>query len=462
MTSTTGNADLVVVANRLPVQRVGGEDVSKWVRSPGGLVAALEPLMAHHGGAWVGWSGDDQPAAPFNQDGISLIPVQMSADEVAGHYDGFSNRTLWPLYHDAIRAPEFDASWWSAYLAVNQRYAEAAAHAVSDGGRVWVHDYHLQLVPAMLRELRPDARIGFFLHTPYPPQELFMRLPWRRDLLEGMLGADVVGFQVPVAARNFAVLANRLTDASGWLPNLKFGGRSVRVGAYPISIDVNRFDELARQPDIQARSKVTREQLGSPRVLVLGVDRLDYTKGIEARLHAYQEMLAAGSIASPDCVFLQIAVPSRDDVPAYNDERQRIEQLVGEINGDFGQMDAMPVHYLHQSLSPEELVALYCAADVMLVTPYRDGMNLVAKEYVACRIDDTGSLVLSEFAGAARQFTAATLVNPYDNQALKDAVLSCLRAPERDVRRRMRALRRSLSSWTVDDWSQAFLHDMAG
>jgi trehalose 6-phosphate synthase len=304
------------------------------------------------------------------------------------------------------------------------------------------------------------VRIGFFLHIPYPPQELFMRLPWRTELLEGMLGADVVGFQVPVAARNFAVLAHRLTSALGRLPDLRFRGRPVRVGAYPVSIDVRRIEEMAASAEIQSLAKTTREQFGNPRRLLLGVDRLDYTKGIEARLLAYGELLAEGEVAPPDCVLAQVAVPSRDDVPAYHDERARIEHLVGNLNGDYSEMGSPAVHYLHQTQELDQLLALYCAADVMLVTPYRDGMNLVAKEYVACRTADTGSLVLSEFAGAARELTAARLINPHDIDGLKAAILAALRSGPVDDRRRMRSLRRTLSSWTIYEWGRAFLDDL--
>jgi trehalose 6-phosphate synthase len=452
--------DFVVVANRLPVRRVTDGAEQRWLPSPGGLAAALTPLVAGLGCAWVGWSGDGEEADPFLHGDALLVPLGLSADELAGFYDGFSNRTLWPLYHDAIRAPEFHREWWAAYEAVNHRYAAAAAAVAAPGALVWVHDYQLQLVPGMLRALRPDVRIGFFLHIPYPPQELFMRLPWRTELLEGMLGADVVGFQVPVAARNFAVLAHRLTSALGRLPDLRFRGRPVRVGAYPVSIDVRRIEEMAATAEIQSLAKTTREQFGNPRRLLLGVDRLDYTKGIEARLLAYGELLAEGEVAPPDCVLAQVAVPSRDDVPAYHDERARIEHLVGNLNGDYSEMGSPAVHYLHQTQELDQLLALYCAADVMLVTPYRDGMNLVAKEYVACRTAETGSLVLSEFAGAARELTAARLINPHDIDGLKAAILAAIRSGPVDDRRRMRALRRTLSGWTIYEWGRAFLDDL--
>jgi trehalose 6-phosphate synthase len=433
------------------------EGISQWHPSPGGLVSALAPALRGRRGTWVGWSGDSGPAEPFERDGISFEPIALSRAEVEAFYEGFSNRSLWPLYHDAIRPPEFDPKWWSAYVEVNERYAAQATAVSEPGALVWVHDYQLQLVPSMLRRLRPDLRIGFFLHISFPPQELFMQLPWRARIVEGILGADVVGFQVPLAARNFAVLANRLTKAHGRGPELTYGDRTVQIGAFPASIDTERISELAESYDTQLRAKEIREQLGGPAKVLLGVDRLDYTKGIEPRLLAYKELLAEGAVAVSDCVMVQIAVPTRDNVPAYFDERVQIERLIGELNGDFGQMGSPAVHYLRQSVEIEELVALYCAADVLLVTPFKDGMNLVVKEYVASRVRDNGAVVLSEFAGAAQSMPAAHLANPYDREALKGAITAALRASPAEEKRRMRSLRRSVRAWTSTDWADAFL-----
>ncbi len=447
---------LVVVANRLPVSKVAGTR-DEWRPSPGGLVSALSPALEGRRSTWVGWTGDAGATEPFDRDGIHFEPIELSECEIEGFYEGFSNRTLWPLYHDAIRPPELNPEWWSRYVGVNERYAARACLVAEAGALVWVHDYQLQLVPAMLRNLRPDLRIGFFLHTSFPPQELFMQLPWRRQLIEGMLGADLVGFQVPLAARNFAVLANRLAKAQGHGRELNYGNRTVRIGAYPASIDVDRIRRIAESYETELRAKEIREQLGNPARVLLGVDRLDYTKGIEPRLIALKEMFAEGKLSVPDCVMVQIAVPTRDNVPAYVQEREQIERLIGELNGNFGQMGAPAVHYLRQSVDIEELVALYLAADVLLVTAYKDGMNLVAKEYVASRIHDSGSVVLSEFAGAAQAMPAAYLVNPYDREAVKASILAALQAPPAEERRRMRSLRRSVRSWTTSHWANAFL-----
>ncbi len=451
---------LVVVANRLPLRRVVDRHTERWEPSPGGLVSALAPVMKDRRCTWIGWAGDGGVVEPFTKDGIEFVPVPISEDEVEDYYEGFSNRTLWPLYHDAIRPPEFRLPWWEAYRRVNQRFAEVIAAQAEPGTQVWIHDYQLQLVPHLLRGLRPDLQIGFFLHISFPPQELFMQLPWRNEIVEGMLGADLIGFQVPVAARNFSVLANRLTEAQGRAGRLRHEGRDIQVGAFPVSIDVQRFEAMARLPETKERAKEIRSQLGNPRTIFLGVDRLDYTKGIEARLEVYKEMLVDGTIEVPESVLVQIAVPTRDKVPAYQDERLTIERLIGEINGSFAKMGAPAVHYLHQNLPIEELVALYCAADILLVTPYRDGMNLVAKEYVAAR-SDSGALVLSEFAGSAQSLTSAYLVNPHDRQQVKEAMLFAIVDAPDERKRRMQAMRRSLRRWTDADWTNAFLDALA-
>jgi len=282
--------DLVVVANRLPVQRQSVE--ASWETSPGGLVRALMGTLRRRDGAWVGWAGSvgDAPA-PFDHEGVHLLPLSLAEEEYEGFYEGFSNETLWPLYHDGIRPSTFDASWWDAYVKVNERFALAAARVAADNAVVWVHDYQLQLVPAMLRELRPDVRIGFFLHIPFPPHELFARLPWREQVLEGMLGADVVGFQRQTAVENFATAANRLLGVDGYLPVLKVHHRAVHVAAFPISIDVEEFDEVARRPETTEQAWKLRTRLGSPRRVLLGVDRLDYTKGLVERLQAFERLL---------------------------------------------------------------------------------------------------------------------------------------------------------------------------
>jgi trehalose 6-phosphate synthase len=323
---------------------------------------------------------------------------------------------------------------------------------------VWVHDYQLQLVPAMLRRLRPDLQIGFFLHIPFPPEELFLQLPWREALARGILGSDLVGFQTPDGADNFARLAVDLHLATRDRRSvLNYEGRQVRVKWFPIGIDDDRYDRAARDPAILAAARDLRASLGDPRVILLGVDRLDYTKGIDVRLRAFKELLADGRIDPAEVTMIQVAEPSRDEVNAYISLRARVEQLVGEINGDYGRVGFPVLHYIHQSQTFDDIIALYRAADVMVVTPFRDGMNLVSKEYVATRFDHTGVLVLSEFAGAAHQLRHALLVNPYDIAAVKNTILSAIAMGQDEARMRMRELRRAVKRNNAASWADAFL-----
>jgi trehalose 6-phosphate synthase len=460
----TQSADLVIVANRLPVDRVDNPDgTTTWRRSPGGLVSALEPVMRANDGAWIGWpGGTDTELEPFVEDGLSLVPIALSASEIEEFYEGFSNATLWPLYHDVVAKPEFHREWFDSYVRVNRRFAERAAEVAAENATVWVHDYQLQLVPTMLRELRPDLRIGFFLHIPFPPAELFQQLPWRRQLLEGLLGADLVGFQRPGAAQNFVRLVRQRVGHKThrdtvYLPD----GRTVLAGAFPISIDCASFEELARSEPVQQRVKEIRDQLGNPKHILLGIDRLDYTKGIYARMRAFSELLAEGHITVEDAVFVQVATPSRERVEQYRVLRDDIDRLVGRINGDLGRIGRPAVSYLHSSFPRDEMAALYQAADIMVVTPLRDGMNLVAKEYVACRFNDDGALVLSEFAGAADELRQAFLVNPYDINGMKATMLEAIRAEPKDLHRRMRAMRKTVSEHDVADWASSFLHALS-
>ena len=456
--AATNRWPMVVVANTLPVRRTKDRGKPGWETSPGGLVSALKPIVERSHGAWVGWTGTSgREPDPFTHDNITNIPVPISAAELRGFYQGVCNRTLWPLYHDAIRQPEYHRHWWVHYRTVNERFADAAARAVAPGGLVWIHDYHLHLVPAMLRKLRADVRIGFFLHIPFPPEELFTRLPWRREILEGTLGADVVGFQTKAGAHNFTRLAQRHAGARGRGPKLQFAGRSVQVSAFPISIDFEKYDSVARHPAVINHADQLRQNLGSGRKIILGVDRLDYTKGIEVRVKAFGDLLAKELQTINDTVFVQVAVPSRERIEQYQELRSTVEELVGQINGRFGEVGVAPVHYLRRNLPFEELIAMYRAADVMLVTPYCDGMNLVAKEYVATRFDNSGVLILSEFAGAAPELHHAMLVNPHDVDGIAEAMQRGLAMSTKDAKKNMRAMRRVVKRHTVHDWANAFM-----
>lgn len=497
MTETTDTGeyqtgyDFVVVANRLAVNRVSNNDGSTgWQRSPGGLVTALAPIMATSEGAWVGWHGaPDETLKPFDHEGLHLHPVPLSEQEIEDYYEGFSNGTLWPLYHDVIARPLFHRHWWESYRRVNQRFAERAAKVAAVGATVWVQDYQLQLVPQMLREARPDVKIGFFNHIPFPPPGLFAQLPWRHSVLRGLLGADLIGFQRESDARNFQravryrlghyIKADQVyvpleyqdspplegftadpargTAARQLSAPEKGTYRLSEAKAFPISIDTEKIVDLSNDPKIIARAAQIRAELGNPETIFLGVDRLDYTKGIRHRMKAYEELLQEGKLEIGKHTLVQIASPSREGVASYQHLRDEIELAVGRINGEFDTMGHTAIRYLHHSYPMEEMVALFLAADVMLVTALRDGMNLVAKEYVAARKSNSGVLVLSEFTGAADQMRQALLINPHDIDELKAAMVQATTLPAEDVRRRMRSLRRQVVSHNVQRWAKDFL-----
>ncbi|HEX9833861.1 MAG TPA: trehalose-6-phosphate synthase [Mycobacterium sp.] len=468
---SSGDSDFVVVANRLPIDMERLPDgTTTWKRSPGGLVTALEPLLRRRRGAWIGWPGvPDAGDEPIEQDDMLLCPVSLSAEDIAEYYEGFSNAALWPLYHDVIVKPIYHRQWWDRYVEVNRRFAEATAKTAAERATVWVQDYQLQLVPKMLRQLRPDLTIGFFLHIPFPPIELFMQMPWRTEIIEGLLGADLVGFHLPGGAQNFLILARRLVGANtsratigvrSRFGEIDVGFRTVKVGAFPISIDSTALDQQSRSRAIRQRAKGIRSELGNPRKILLGVDRLDYTKGIDVRLKAFSELLDEHRAKRDDTVLVQLATPSRERVESYIAMRESIERQVGHINGEHGDIGHPIVHYLHRPIPRDELIAFFVAADVMLVTPLRDGMNLVAKEYVACRSDLGGALVLSEFTGAAAELRQAYLANPHHLEGVKDAIEAALNQTPEEGRRRMRALRRQVLVHDVDLWARSFLESL--
>lgn len=462
----------MVVSNRLPVDRCSSDDAENdddgWRRSPGGLVTALAPLMMKADGAWVGWHGaPDESLEPFSHDGIDIVPVALSTDDVELYYEGFSNATLWPLYHDVVAPPEFHRAWWDSYRRVNRRFADAVIEHAALDATIWVQDYQLQLVPNMLRQSRPDLRIGFFNHIPFPAPEIFAQLPWRRAIIEGLLGADLIGFQRPSDAANFMRSARRFVGASVKQQQIQVKGPEgevshvARAQAFPISIAVDQISELAQRPDIIERARQIRQDLGNPKTILLGVDRLDYTKGIGHRLKAFEELLKEGRLTVEDATLIQVASPSRERVQQYRLLREEIEGTVGHINGSYDTIQNTAVRYLHHNYPIEEMVAMYLAADVMLVTALRDGMNLVAKEYVAARTNDTGALVLSEFTGAADQLKQALLINPHDIDGLKGTIMRAVHLPANESRRRMRSMRKEILEHDVDHWSAGFLAALA-
>ncbi len=459
---------VVAVASRLPVVR--GDD--GWQISPGGLVTALRPVMATHAGAWVGWDGGAKGMPTALPDlNLSLRPVSVSPAQARQYYHGFANSTLWPLLHDAIEKPRFDRGWWQSYRSVNAAFADAAVAALAEwpGALAWVHDYHLMLVPGRIRERQPRQPVGFFLHVPWPSPEIFARLPWRQDMLLGLLGADVVSFHTDPFRENFLQSCDRLLDATDVTVNgstiTLADGRAVATTTAPISIDAGELSSLANSEAVSDEVASLRQQFAG-RTLLLGVDRLDYTKGIIERLLAVEMLLQRREDLRSKLAFLQVAVPSRDDVPQYRSLRAEVERQIGRINGQFTEPGSeVPVHYLYRGLQPEQLAAYYAVADVMLVTPLIDGMNLVAKEFVIVQDarGSSGCLILSEFTGAAAELREALPCNPFDVEGLSYRIERALELPAGarraalvEMAERVRA--HDVHRWVADQLSEIASH----
>ena len=463
---------LIVVSNRLPFA-FRRDDGGRWRAEPGGggLVTALLPVLRHRGGVWIGWSGaaDEPPELAGELEtvgedaGYTLKSVPLTADEVHHFYEGFSNEIIWPLFHDMLLLCNFEPSYWRAYCEVNRKYARAVHEASAPGDFVWVHDYHLMGVAAEMRRIGSGARTGFFLHIPFPPPDIFLKLPWRLTVIEGLLDYDLIGFQTARDRRNFLECVRLLVKGSdvqgrGQVVQVAAGRKKVRVGNFPISIDFNTFMRQAAAPEVAARATELHTLLPK-RKLILGIDRLDYTKGIPLRLQAFHNVLTRYPELRERVSLIQVVVPSREDIPQYRDLKTEIEQLVGKINGGFVDPGGwVPVWYVYRSLSRLDLLAYYRAADIALITPLKDGMNLVAKEYCACSVEEDCALILSEFAGAAAQLgRGALLVNPCDIEGVADALHRAYYMDARERRARMRGMRRSIRDYDVFWWVDSFL-----
>ncbi|HJR15763.1 MAG TPA: bifunctional alpha,alpha-trehalose-phosphate synthase (UDP-forming)/trehalose-phosphatase [Gemmatimonadales bacterium] len=455
---------VLIVANRLPITVKASEAGVEVQRSAGGLATGLLRPHEQSGGLWIGWSGapDGLTATQQSQleeqlEAMRLVAVPLSSDQVTHYYEGFSNGVLWPLFHYLLDQVPLHVRDWDAYVEVNERFADIVAQHYQPGDLIWVHDYQLLLLPDLLRKRLPDARIGFFLHIPFPSEELFRTLPERDRLLRGLLGADLVGFHTPSYLRHFAASLTQL-GLTVEIDKVQLTNREVRLGVFPMGIDAAFFAGLAEDPVVQAEAQALR---GDHSVrLIVGVDRLDYTKGIPRRLLSYEKMLQTHPELRERVRLVQVAVPSRTGVEAYQEFRTLVDSLVGRINGDFGTPRWVPVHYIFRSLSEQELVALYRAADVMLVTPLRDGMNLVAKEFIASRTDGDGVLVLSEFAGASWELPEAIQVNPYDVDGMAESAYRALMMGPKERRTRLAPLRVRVETYDVHRWASTFLEQL--
>lgn len=459
---------VIVVSNRLPVSLKRGGALWHTKATAGGLATAMDPILKDSDGIWIGWSGETSPPTDENRKKIieewarkhRYFAVDLDQETAQGFYEGIANQALWPLFHHFPSLLRFDPTHWNAYVRANETFRDEILKHVRPNDLVWIHDYHFLLLPQMLREVVPDMSIGFFLHVPFPSSSVFRILPRREELLRGMLGADYVGFHTYRYLQNFRTSVLRLLGLTSQMDRIEIDKRSVRLDALPIGIAPHQFNELL------SKSAGTKKQLADLRQrfscckIILGVDRLDYTKGIPERLRAYRKFLQDYPEWRRKVVLIQVAVPSREQVPKYTRLRREVDELIGEINGDWSTPNWSPITYLRRNLPQAELAALYASADVALVTPLRDGLNLVAKEYVACKSSGDGVLVLSEFAGAAAEMGEALLVNPYDEEGLSQTIARALSLGETEKRERMMALYRRVHKNNVFAWGDRFIKNL--
>jgi alpha,alpha-trehalose-phosphate synthase [UDP-forming] len=457
---------LVVVSNRLPITTECIEGESHVHQSGGGLVPALAPVLRGTGGCWVGWTGTDYDDAVFDLikslgEGYSLQPVFLTASEQACYYRGFSNEILWPLLHGLLSPCKFDPAYWKSYCQVNEKFAGAVASVCGRDDFIWIHDYHLMLQARALRARGLAQRLAYFHHVPFPCPDVFEALPWRMEILRALLHFNSLGFQTVRDRNNFIACLRRCLSGVrvshiGKTVIVCADGQCASVSACPISIDYGEFAAAADQPAVAVAAEALRNKLGGVRVM-LGVDRLDYTKGLPERLMALQTLFQQNPQWRGRVTMLQIVVPSREDIPEYRRLKIQIETLVTNINGQYSSPGWMPIQYFYRHVPRTELITFYRAADLALVTPLKDGMNLVAKEFCAARADSQGVLLLSEFAGAAEELNCgALLMNPYDTESAASLIHKALQMSTGEQRMRMRAMRSQIESNDVFRWARSF------
>jgi trehalose 6-phosphate synthase/phosphatase len=458
-------ARIIVVSNRLPLTLKKTEHGWDTTRSSGGLASAMNPLLGKTGGEWIGWAGDGGGENSQKRQTIlaewaktdHYFAVDLPKDVADGFYEGYANQTLWPVFHNFPSQLKFDAKHWESYVEANRIFCEAVVDRYRPNDRIWVHDYHLMLLPQMLRERLPDAAVGFFLHIPFPSSEVFPVLPRREELLQGLLGADLLAFQTHAHLQQFRAALLRVLGMESKIAQVALGSRPVRLEALPIGIAPQEYRGLLSSDATTARQYADWAQRYCGRKVLLAVDRLDYTKGVPERLRAYGHLLRSSPELRERVVLIQIAVPTREGIDTYQELRTEVNRLVGEINGQLGTPGWTPLVYINRSIERSELVALYKLADVVWVGSLRDGMNLVAKEYVACKPDGDGVLVLSEFAGAAAEMGEALLINPYDEERTAAAINRALAMDEQERNQRMTALHNRVDRNDVFHWGERFL-----
>jgi trehalose 6-phosphate synthase/phosphatase len=454
------------VSNRLPVTAsYQGQELTLF-QSGGGLATGLKGARARADSLWFGWPGDVPAGTRLraeleNQlEKQGLRPIFLTRAEHKGFYEDYSNAAIWPVFHDLVDQLPMELAGWEMYEAVNRRFAEAVAEVYEDGDVIWVNDYHLMMTPAQLRALAPGARIGFFLHIPFPHSDMYRVLPERREILQGLLGADLIGFHTQSYADHFLSAVQGILGARVHEDSVRHGGRNVHVGAYPMGIDAATWEQRARSTRV-AKQVLSLMQDAGKRKIVLGIDRLDYTKGLPRRIAAIERLFQHDPALAEEVRFIQVTFPSRERIESYAGLRRQVTEMVGRINATYGSPRSLPIHLMLRSFSEDEVSSLYSAADIMLVTPLRDGMNLVAKEYVASRLHDDGVLILSEFAGAAAEMQEALIINPYDMEGMAEAIRKAIEMPQDEQRERMAKLRKKVIRNDVHNWAETFLADLS-
>jgi len=455
---------LMIVSNRLPVTIEKKQDTYTYKQSVGGLATAIGSFYQEFDSVWVGWPGITSDRLT-REDRISVrdrlmeeyknLPVFLSKKDLEQYYHGFSNNTIWPLFHYFSEYTEYDREQWRYYRKVNQEFFDEVMTVARPDDTIWIQDYHLMLLPGMLRKKLPEASIGFFLHIPFPSYEIFRLLPWREEILEGLMGSDLIGFHTYEYARHFLSSVHRLLGYDHSMSTIHTGGRMVKVDIFPIGIDFNKFNTAASQPEVKREMTKFKKDI-QERKVVLSVDRLDYSKGLPLRLEAIDTFLKEYPEYRKKVVFIQLIVPSREQVDSYQMLKTRVDNLIGHINGHYGRVGWVPIWYFYRSLPFSKLMALYNLADVALVTPVRDGMNLVAKEYVAAKKSGKGMLVLSEMAGAAQELGEAIIVNPNDSEDIIRGLKDALEMPEEEKTAKMRSMQKRIKQYDVVRWAQDF------
>lgn len=465
----SGQMAVIVVSNRIPVTITKSDEGPQYSMSSGGLVTALQGMKQQF--LWFGWPGmsisSPEERGQIESDlstKFGCHPVWVPDDIADLHYNGFSNSILWPLFHYQPGEMNFDEVAWAAYIEANKMFVQAILAKIQDGDIVWIHDYHLMLVPSMLRKALESrnikVKLGFFLHTPFPSSEIYRILPVRREILEGVLGCDLIGFHTYDYARHFLSSIERILNIGTSPQGVHYQGREIHIGAYPIGIDVEKFINGLKQDSVIERMKTLKSKFGPDCKLIVGVDRLDYIKGVPQKLHAFEIFLDQHPEWIGNVVLVQVAVPSRGDVEEYQNLRSNVNELVGRINGKFGTIDFVPIHFMHKSVPFNELISLYAISDVCFVSSTRDGMNLVSYEYIACQEQNKGSLILSEFAGAAQSLNGALIVNPWNTDELAGAIYEGLTMELEKRKGNFEKMFKYITKYTAGYWGENFVKEL--